>query len=135
MQAGYRKNLGTTSRTPYIGHLRPKPAQPPFQLRGTDQGCGDLAQVAVDPNDLISRQRGLNELQARNPDVVAQVLSDAYGICASCRKEALFHKKKNSQPYLEVHRKTQLANNGLDTVETPKLYAQTAIEKSTLVNI
>lgn len=53
----------------------------------------------------------------RNPDVVAEVLLRANGICERCGKDAPFKRKKDSQPYLEVHHKMQLAKGGEDTVE------------------
>jgi HNH endonuclease len=52
----------------------------------------------------------------RNPDVVAQVLHEAKGICALCKKNAPFIKKKDGLPYLEVHHKKLLAAGGLDVV-------------------
>ena len=53
----------------------------------------------------------------RNPDVAAEVLSRANGVCQTCKKPAPFHKKSNSEPYLEVHHVKQLAEGGEDTVE------------------
>lgn len=53
----------------------------------------------------------------RNPDVVAEVLHRANGICEECRANAPFNKKIDGTPYLEVHHKTQLSKGGDDTVE------------------
>ena len=53
----------------------------------------------------------------RNPDVVAEVLACAKGICQACKKPAPFFKKSNGEPYLEVHHIQQLADGGEDTVE------------------
>lgn len=53
----------------------------------------------------------------RNPDVVAEVLSRARGVCEACKKPAPFLKKSNGKPFLEVHHVKQLANGGEDTVE------------------
>ena len=53
----------------------------------------------------------------RNPDVVAEVLHRAAGICENCSKPAPFFKKKDGKPYLEVHHKIQLSDDGEDTVE------------------
>lgn len=53
----------------------------------------------------------------RNPDVVAEVLVRAAGICEECRTPAPFLRKSDSSPYLEVHHIVQLAENGDDTVE------------------
>ena len=53
----------------------------------------------------------------RNPDVVAEVLARAKGVCQACKKPAPFLKKSNGKPYLEVHHINQLAEGGEDTVE------------------
>lgn len=52
----------------------------------------------------------------RNPDVIAEVLARADGICECCKKEAPF-KTKKGEPYLEVHHKIPLAEDGDDIVE------------------
>ncbi len=53
----------------------------------------------------------------RNPDVVAEVLLRANGVCERCHKDAPFIRKKDNTPYLEVHHTRQLADGGEDTVE------------------
>lgn len=53
----------------------------------------------------------------RNPDVVAEVLSRAAGVCERCEKPAPFLRAKDSTPYLEVHHKIRLSNGGEDTIE------------------
>lgn len=55
----------------------------------------------------------------RNPDVVAEVLERANGICEeeSCGKPAPFLRAKDGTPYLEVHHRICLADGGDDTVE------------------
>ena len=53
----------------------------------------------------------------RNPDVVAEVLARAAGLCEGCGSKAPFRKKATNEPYLEVHHKTQLALGGDDMVE------------------
>lgn len=53
----------------------------------------------------------------RNPDVVAEVLLRANGVCARCKNGAPFARKKDGTPYLEVHHKLMLALGGEDTVE------------------
>jgi 5-methylcytosine-specific restriction protein A len=52
----------------------------------------------------------------RNPDVVAEVLLRAAGKCEHCKANAPFKRKKDGQPYLEVHHIIQLALGGEDTV-------------------
>ena len=53
----------------------------------------------------------------RNPDVVAEVLERANGICESCNMPAPFNRSSNGTPYLEVHHITFLADGGRDTVD------------------
>jgi 5-methylcytosine-specific restriction protein A len=53
----------------------------------------------------------------RNPDVVAEVLTRAQGICEVCNQKAPFLRKKDNTPYLEVHHKIQLAHGGEDTIQ------------------
>ena len=51
----------------------------------------------------------------RDPNVVNYTLKRANGICELCEQPAPF-KKKNGDPYLEVHHVAQLANDGDDTI-------------------
>jgi len=53
----------------------------------------------------------------RNPDVVAEALHRAAGVCEACIQPAPFTRKSNGTPYLEVHHKIRLADGGLDTLE------------------
>lgn len=53
----------------------------------------------------------------RNPDVIAEVLIRANGICERCDKEAPFNRASDGTPYLEVHHIKRLADGGEDTVE------------------
>lgn len=53
----------------------------------------------------------------RNPDVIAEVLKQANGICGICTKPAPFKRASDESPYLEVHHKVPLARGGDDTVE------------------
>ena len=53
----------------------------------------------------------------RNPDVVAEALSRANGVCEQCNNPAPFNKAKDGTPYLEVHHIKQLAKGGEDTLE------------------
>ena len=57
------------------------------------------------------------EVFARNPDVVAEVLARAGGICERCERPAPFFRARNDEPYLEVHHIVQLAHNGDDVVD------------------
>ncbi len=53
----------------------------------------------------------------RNSNVIALVLRRANGICELCKKDAPFMRKSDGTPYLEVHHKNTLANDGDDSVE------------------
>ena len=53
----------------------------------------------------------------RNPDVIADVLERALGICERCGNKAPFTRKSDGTPYLEVHHKIMLAEGGEDTVQ------------------
>jgi len=53
----------------------------------------------------------------RNPDVVAEVLERAKGICQLCKKPTPFKRRSDDSPYLEVHHKILLAFGGEDTIE------------------
>lgn len=55
----------------------------------------------------------------RNPDVVAEVLYLARGVCGNpnCRKPAPFNRRRDGKPYLEVHHRVLLSEGGEDTVE------------------
>lgn len=52
----------------------------------------------------------------RNPDVVAEVLERANGVCERCDNAAPFRRKSDGSPYLEVHHMKRLADGGDDTV-------------------
>jgi len=53
----------------------------------------------------------------RNPDVVAEVLFRAKGICELCDTPAPFMRKSDGSAYLEVHHIIQLSKGGDDTVD------------------
>jgi len=52
----------------------------------------------------------------RNPHVIAEVLARANGICESCHASAPFIRASDGSPYLEVHHRVRLADEGEDTV-------------------
>ena len=72
-----------------------------------------LAKSDPKPTKTIVSQAVFN----RNQYVVAEVLDRANGICEKCNKPAPFIKDNDNLPYLEVHHKIPLAENGDDTVE------------------
>lgn len=51
----------------------------------------------------------------RNPDVIAQILSDSKGKCECCNKTPFY--KENDEPYLEVHHIIPLSQNGEDSCQ------------------
>ena len=53
----------------------------------------------------------------RNPDVVAEVLARANGVCEGCGERAPFIRASDGTPYLEVHHVVMLADGGDDTVD------------------
>lgn len=53
----------------------------------------------------------------RNPDVVAEALFRANGLCENCKKPAPFNRSTDGSPYLEVHHVVPLANGGEDAIE------------------
>ena len=53
----------------------------------------------------------------RSPDVVAEALLRAKGFCERCGLAAPFRRKSDGSPYLEVHHKIPLSEDGADTLE------------------
>ncbi|WP_428827026.1 HNH endonuclease [Azonexus sp. IMCC34842] len=53
----------------------------------------------------------------RNPDVVAEALFRANGVCERCHNEAPFRRALDGTPYLEVHHKKRLADDGEDSLD------------------
>ncbi|WP_080401044.1 HNH endonuclease signature motif containing protein [Burkholderia ubonensis] len=53
----------------------------------------------------------------RDPNVIALVLRRAQGRCQECNEVAPFIRKKDGTPYLEVHHRVPLAQNGDDSIE------------------
>jgi hypothetical protein len=53
----------------------------------------------------------------RNPDVVAERLFLASGVCDDCKNAAPFMRARNGEPYLEVHHIDPLSANGDDSVD------------------
>lgn len=67
-------------------------------------------------NDTPARVPVTSFAYVRNPDVVAEVLSQANGACQRCRNSAPFNRRSDGTPYLEVHHRVLLAKGGKDTV-------------------
>jgi hypothetical protein len=54
---------------------------------------------------------------ARNPDVIAETLFRAEGVCEGCKNLAPFKRQSDGTPYLEVHHRIPLSLGGEDTLE------------------
>jgi 5-methylcytosine-specific restriction protein A len=63
------------------------------------------------------KYRATTTVFKRNPDVIAEVLCRANGICEACAAMAPFNRQSDETPYLEVHHKIPLSKDGPDTVE------------------
>ena len=72
-----------------------------------------LAKAKKMPSTYIVKTR----VYSRNPDVIAEVLFQAQGICQGCSKDAPFIRSTDGAPYLEVHHRIPLSSGGDDTVE------------------
>lgn len=104
-----RQNLFSAS---YIQSELEKAVEKSKKLNQTERDAR-LKDAPKKPKVLIVR----STTYQRNPDVVADVLERANGICEKCSLPAPFRKKKDNTPYLEVHHKIQLSKGGDDTVE------------------
>ncbi|MBP5996715.1 MAG: HNH endonuclease [Azonexus sp.] len=68
-------------------------------------------------NAIPTRIASTTYIFTRNPDVVAETLIRAKGVCQSCGCTAPFTRRSDGTPYLEVHHRQPLAQGGTDTVE------------------
>ena len=80
-----------------------------------DDPASRAARLTAAP-EIPERYMVLTTAYRRNPDVVAEVLIRAGGVCESCSASAPFLKDSDGSPYLEVHHKKRLADGGFDTV-------------------
>jgi 5-methylcytosine-specific restriction protein A len=83
------------------------------RLSPREQRLARLAGAPKKPQKMLV----LSTAYKRNPDVVAEVLDRANGECESCHEAAPFFRLTDGTPYLEVHHRLQLAQDGEDTVE------------------
>jgi 5-methylcytosine-specific restriction endonuclease McrA len=84
--------------------------------RARSDPAGRRARLKVAPKK-PTVQYSLTKTFVRNPDVVAEALERADGYCEGCNGAAPFRKASDGSPYLEVHHKITLADDGDDTVE------------------
>jgi hypothetical protein len=100
--------------------ITPLPEQYSFQ-ESVRLSCGDsqqarLARLARAPQKAEQIQVTVISWK-RNPDVVAEALHRAKGICGICRKDAPFKRKLGNTPFLEVHHIIALSAGGPDSIE------------------
>ena len=67
-------------------------------------------------SSIISRQ-STTVVYIRSPDIVAERLYLANGICEDCKQKAPFNRKSDGTPYLEVHHIKPLSEGGKDTLK------------------
>ena len=68
-------------------------------------------------NALPTRISASSYVFVRNPDVVAETLARANGVCQDCKSAAPFKRRSDGTPYLEVHHRRRLADGGTDTLD------------------
>lgn len=81
--------------------------------RSSDDRKRRLEQAPKTPQRILV----VTEQYIRNYDVIVTVLERAKGNCEDCGSPAPFRKSKDGEPYLEVHHRIFLSEDGEDTVE------------------
>lgn len=122
---------GRTERRIFIWKLRPEivlamqmsapaDAESEFSQRVTsamrDTAADRRRRLATAPR-LPRRLQITTIVFDRNPDVVAEALLRAGGRCEKCRQPAPFLRRSDGSPYLEVHHRIPLAQQGEDTLD------------------
>lgn len=125
---GEKTNLPTLTQVIEFEELRINKAKKLSQERRREL----LAQSDPKPTKTIVSQVVFN----RNQYVIIEVLDRANGICERCNNPAPFIRDSDLKPYLEVHHKIPLAENGDDTVDNaialcPNCHRQAHYGKST----
>lgn len=85
------------------------------QLKG--KSPRELAKLLPKPGHKPISRNVTARVFDRSPAVVAEVLRMANGKCDACGENAPFKRAKDGSPYLEVHHKKLLSEDGEDTVE------------------
>lgn len=107
----FQSNLvGPVSASIYTAKLAAEVAR--ARMDGATARAVRLATAAKSPSTAVSTIR----VFIRNPDVIAEVLERAAGICGGCHAAAPFSRRSDGTPYLEVHHKVQLSAGGEDSV-------------------
>jgi hypothetical protein len=82
----------------------------------TDSSASRMRRIQY-ANAIPARIATTSLVFARNPDVVAETLVRAKGICQDCQSPAPFHRRSDGTAYLEVHHRKPLAEGGSDTLD------------------
>lgn len=77
----------------------------------------DLEKILPPCGNMPERINVMTTAFIRNPAVVVAARRRAGGRCENCQEEAPFINATTGEPYLEVHHKVQLANNGSDDLK------------------
>jgi len=64
-----------------------------------------------------AKNRVYTHYYRRNPDIIAEALLNADGVCEMCGEPAPFHRATDGTPFLEVHHKISLKDGGIDTLD------------------
>lgn len=75
-----------------------------------------LDRLSAKKDDAPRRISLVTSVFERDPDVIAEALFIAKGVCGKCKNPAPFLKKNNNQPYLEVHHIIPVAKGGKDNL-------------------
>ncbi|WP_299560735.1 HNH endonuclease signature motif containing protein [uncultured Sulfitobacter sp.] len=108
----------TQTALPEISPLAAQEEDDKFLLavsRALGDDAGRKARLATAPARPRPVMR-ITRTYRRNPDVVAEALYKARGMCGDCKGEAPFL-RKDGTPFLEVHHILPLGDGGLDAVE------------------
>ncbi len=89
-----------------------------FQVNASNNDAREsrLARLAI-AETLPTKVMVTSYYFVRNPDVVVETLFQANGICQCCMMPAPFKRRSDDTPYLEVHHRKPLAQEGQDTLE------------------
>lgn len=108
----YRKNIPMLSTAESLQLQFEQEVSKSINLSSTER-LKNIGRSNTPPKQLIVSSK----VYVRNPHVVAERLSIAAGICEKCKAKAPFIRANDGTPYLEVHHKQQLSDDGLDIIE------------------
>lgn len=120
-----RKRAGGWSEVFDIGDIIALPTETESQYRSTlergveesvDSSEGQRLERLERASKCPERIQILSVGFRRNPDVIAQTLLRAKGVCERCKKPAPFNRRSDGTPFLEVHHWIHLSNGGEDSL-------------------